>query len=90
MFLARPEIKELTDCGHKAGQISWLRARGWPFEIGAKGYPKVLRSVAVARLGGKVEDYGPQLRLTDATQKAQSESSRTATPQTRQVLLRQG
>lgn len=50
MFLTREEITELTDRKQPRAQIRWLTERGYRFEIGASGCPKVLRSVIEARL----------------------------------------
>lgn len=65
MLLTATEISEITGYTRPSAQIRWLKAHGWPFEIGASGRPVVLRSVAVARLGGSVENIGPSLRLPD-------------------------
>lgn len=46
MFLTPAELKELTDLEQHAAQIRWLTDRGWKFEIGASGRPKVLRAEA--------------------------------------------
>ena len=88
MFLTRLELKELTDCSNKSGQVKWLVSRCWPFEIGAKGYPKVLRSVLVARLGGRIEDNGPQLRLPHASAKVTKKPTGKDVPKAQQVLSR--
>lgn len=63
MLLAPQEIKELTAYTRPSAQIRWLKSHGWPFEVGADGRPKVLRSVAVARLGGTAQNSGPSLRF---------------------------
>ena len=63
MFLFRDEIAELTGYKRPSAQIRWLKARGWPLEISALGEPKVLRALAVARLGGSPHNEEPKLRL---------------------------
>lgn len=63
MLLTAADLKALTDYSRPSDQVKWLKDHGWPFEIGSKGFPKVLQSVAVARLGGKAENVGPSLRL---------------------------
>lgn len=63
MLLASQDIKDLTGRIRPAAQIRWLKEHSWPFEVGADGRPKVLRSVAVARLGGSTQNEGPSLRL---------------------------
>lgn len=88
MYMTRHDLKALTDCGHRSGQIAWLRDRCWPFEISAKGYPKVLYSVMVARMGGKIEDSGPRLRLDDAAEEKAQKPSGKDVPEARKVLLR--
>ena len=65
MFLTSEELQTLTDRHHKRKQIEWLKAHGWPFEIGDSGYPKVLRSVANERMGGRMDNQEPSLNLTD-------------------------
>lgn len=54
MLLSESRLTELTGYARPSFQIGWLRERGWPFEIGGDGRPKVLKSVAESRLGGKV------------------------------------
>ncbi len=62
MFLTADQLAELTDAQKPSVQIRWLKERGWPFEVSAKGRPKVLASVAAARMGagaGTVPPSGP-------------------------------
>lgn len=63
MLLAPQDIKNLTGYVRPSAQIRWLREHGWPFEVGADRRPKVLQSVAIARLGGQAQNTGPSLRL---------------------------
>ena len=67
MFLTRDEIADLTGYQRPSAQTRWFKERGWPFEISALGEPKVLRAVAVARLGGSSQNEEPKLRLRNAT-----------------------
>jgi hypothetical protein len=62
MFLSPTELIELTDRKRQSDQIQWLRKHGYPFEIGAKGRPKVLRRVVELRLQAGVS-AAPKLRL---------------------------
>ena len=65
MFLSEQELHGLT--GYKRGcdQRRWLITHGWPFEMNGKGKPTVLRTVAVAKLGGSGNHHNgsPRLRL---------------------------
>ena len=67
MFLTRKEMADLTGYERPSAQTRWFKQRGWPFEISALGEPKVLRTVAIARLGGSPQNEEPQLRLRNAT-----------------------
>jgi hypothetical protein len=60
MLLTPKELHELTDCARKDDQIEWLRARGWVFEIGTTGRPKV-DSAEYERhmIGGKTKRSRP-------------------------------
>lgn len=42
MFLSRDQLKELTDLTQPGAQIRWLTNKGFKFELGASGRPKVL------------------------------------------------
>jgi hypothetical protein len=65
MFLSTDQLAELT--GYKVAyyQVRWLRARGWTFEVGGDGRPKVLVAHAMRRLGGvdSTAPTEPKLRL---------------------------
>ena len=68
LFLSRLEMAELTDRSRKDDQIRWLKDKGWAFEIGDKGWPKVLRAYAIAKMGGSAHnDGGPKLHLRNAS-----------------------
>lgn len=43
-LLTHDELRDLTDCARRADQIEWLRKRGWVFDIGETGRPKVDRA----------------------------------------------
>jgi hypothetical protein len=62
MFLTEEEVRELTGLVRPAAQVRWLKEHSYPFEVNAKGHPKVLKSVVEKRLGGKLSSE-PQLRL---------------------------
>lgn len=49
LFLSSDELRELTDLKLASAQIRWLQKHGYPFEIGASGKPKVLRSYLLNR-----------------------------------------
>lgn len=42
--LVTEEIAELTGRSQPAAQIRWLKTRGWLFEIGGDGLPKVAKA----------------------------------------------
>ncbi|MEW8051286.1 MAG: DUF4224 domain-containing protein [Candidatus Thiodiazotropha endolucinida] len=41
MIVPLDDLKELTDCGQRHTMIQWLVDRGWKFEVGVNGWPKV-------------------------------------------------
>ena len=51
LLITPDELADLTDYKRAASQVGWLRERGIPFDVGASGRPKVLRSVILTRLG---------------------------------------
>lgn len=65
MFLTHEQLHELTGCARVKGQIEWLKARRYPFELDSKGRPKVLRACVDAKLGANAanEPSGPKLRF---------------------------
>lgn len=68
-FVTRDEMAELTGARTRAGQIRWLRERGWVWEPNAAGWPVVLRAHMESRMGGKpntVESAGPNWRALRA------------------------
>lgn len=50
LFLTSDELKELTDLKISKAQIRWLSKHNYPYEIGASGKPKVLRSFLMEKL----------------------------------------
>lgn len=63
LFLSPAELAGYTDRQHADAQIAFLEAKGIPFEVSAKGRPKVLRSVVFARCGGSIPKAEPKLHL---------------------------
>lgn len=61
-YASPAELQALTDRKHADAQIAWLTDQGVPFEVSAKGRPKVLRSVLLARSGQKTAAREPQVR----------------------------
>jgi hypothetical protein len=55
-FLTDAEVERLVGSPRKGRQIAWLSERGYPMEVNEAGRPVVLRSVVLARLGGKAEN----------------------------------
>jgi hypothetical protein len=49
LILSPQELEELTEYKRPADQIKWLRSKGIPFFLGAKGNPKVLRDSLIDR-----------------------------------------
>ena len=49
LTLTPQELEELTEYKRPADQIRWLRSKGIPFFLGAKGNPKVVREVLIER-----------------------------------------
>ena len=54
--LTRAELKEIIGSPIRKTQLEWLTRHGWPHEVNAYGYPVVLRSVALERLGGEAPE----------------------------------
>lgn len=50
-ILSRAELKNLTGVCARSKQIDWLVSNRYRFEVNALGYPVVLRSFALGRLG---------------------------------------
>lgn len=56
-YLTPAELHDLTDLEQPAAQVRWLKARGWRYDVGASGRPKVDRDYHRARMveGGQAE-----------------------------------
>lgn len=52
MFLTPIELVDLTGLHRPSAQLRWLRERGWPHEVTARGSPRVLRAYVEQRLSG--------------------------------------
>ena len=63
MFMTPDEVADMTDYLRPKDQVRWLQGEKFGYVMGADGKPKVLRQVVIARLGGKAEKKGPELRL---------------------------
>ena len=48
--MSNDELSDLTDFKKAKAQMRWLKEHAYPFEIGASGKPKVLRSFVISRL----------------------------------------
>lgn len=57
-ILTRAELRAIIDTPVREKQIEWLTRQGWPHEVNIHGYPVVLRSVALEKLGGKAPKQG--------------------------------
>ena len=51
-LLTRDELIALTEHKRRAGVMAWLKARGWVYEVGKSGWPRVSAAYAESRLGG--------------------------------------
>lgn len=55
LLLTADELRDLTDYVRPSDQCRWLRSRGYLYEVGASGRPKVLRAEAERHLLGAVK-----------------------------------
>ncbi|MES9868340.1 MAG: DUF4224 domain-containing protein [Sedimenticola sp.] len=55
MFLSKDELKELTGYSRPSSHRWWLVDNGYPFEVGADGYPRVMVACVTQRLGANAE-----------------------------------
>ena len=51
MLLTAEQVADLTGYVKPTAQVGWLRQRGWRFEVGGDGRPKVLRAYVERQLG---------------------------------------
>lgn len=65
MIATKDDIEALTGYKRKSCQIEWLRANGYPFQLGADGHPRVLVSVIQEKLGGRISSPEPRLHFPD-------------------------
>lgn len=63
MFLTNEELIELTGYKKAAYMPRWLKKNGYRFEIGADGWPKVLRTSVITKLGGSMAHREPRLNF---------------------------
>ena len=52
-ILTTSEIRAITGTPTRRLQIDWLIERSWPHEVNHFGFPVVLRSLALERLGAE-------------------------------------
>lgn len=65
MFLTDEELCHLTGYQRSAAVKRWLDDNGYRYHVPASGWPRVLRSVVVERLGGgSPAESEPQLNLS--------------------------
>ena len=63
MFLLRPEIIELSGLHRQSAVCRWLDRQGIQYLVGADGWPRVLRSAIMERLGGQIVPHTAQPEL---------------------------
>lgn len=63
MFMTKEQLHELTGYQKRPNQIGWLRANGYPFEVGADGRPRVLTATVLAKLGAPAQESRPKVRI---------------------------
>ncbi|MFA9439452.1 DUF4224 domain-containing protein [Uliginosibacterium sp. sgz301328] len=64
MWLTKEELQEMTDLQRPDAIRRWLTENGYAYEVSARGWPKVLRSLVESRLGGiRKEPKRPRLHL---------------------------
>lgn len=52
MILSLDDLRQISGRSRPSAIVRWLRSRGWPHELNAKGHPVVSRQVAEAKLAG--------------------------------------
>jgi len=66
LLLSDDELFALTEAKTRPAQMAWLDARGFHYEVGAKGGIKVLRAHVECKMGGRDEGptpLGPDLKF---------------------------
>ena len=66
LLLADDELIALTEVKTRPAQMAWLDARGFHYEVGAKGGIKVLRAHVESKMGGRDNapaPLGPDLKF---------------------------
>lgn len=65
LILSKAELMELTGLQRPSAIKRWLERQRVPYMVGADGWPRVLQTIIMNRLGGKAEapKPEPQLRL---------------------------
>ena len=65
MFMTRADLQELTGYQRPAAMMRWLALHGYPFAVGADGWPRVMLDAVRARLMGlqSIQKPEPRLRL---------------------------
>ena len=66
LLLTDDELFALTEAKTRPAQMAWLDARGFHYEVGAKGGIKVLRAHVECKMGGRDEgpaQLGPDLKF---------------------------
>jgi hypothetical protein len=59
MLLTKDELEQLSGYKTAAGQVKWLRDRGWRFEVNRLGQPQVDRDYYRQRMGVQTADTEP-------------------------------
>lgn len=60
LVMTREELKDVTGAAQRATQRRSLDALGIPYRVNCDGWPVVLRSEAIAALGGHEADAQPE------------------------------
>jgi hypothetical protein len=63
VLLTQDEVQALTGYKRPSYQCAWLRERGWTFELGADGRPRIAREHAQRQLGALHSRTDPRLHL---------------------------
>jgi Domain of unknown function (DUF4224) len=66
LLLTADVLFALTEAKTRPAQMAWLDARGFHYEVGAKGGIKVLRAHVECKMGGRDEGpapLGPDLKF---------------------------